>query len=466
MATSQPNILFITTDEHRADAVGYTNPAVKTPNIDALAKESVCFTRAYSSNPSCVPSRAAMMTGRWPSQCGVPTYITYLPETETTFMNLLQHGGYYTAAIGKQDFGESTIERGYHYEEINDIMSPNSKRCDLNHVTELSPSYTQFLSDAGFTSSSQFHEPMSRFSFRWTVDLKYHVDHFIGERAKRWLLHGRPRRQPWFLWVSFPGPHQPFNCAGTPYAEQYNPDNIDMPHTQSEALDSKPPHFRAHVSRGMGGLSNDEIRAVRHAYYANITFIDDKIGQILQILKTIGEYENTMIAFSADHGEFLGDFGLIYKGQYLSEVLMRVPLLIKPSIDGFKGWKEDAFVSNVDVAATCLQAAGLDVPTNMASRDLSPYWKNPDAVARSQVAYMEAGGLRGLRTDRWKIVHYPERPYGELYDLTVDPWESHNLWDDPSYFQERSELAVTMMDQMISRAPRSNVKWSTNAPPI
>lgn len=119
----RPNILFIMTDEQRFDAVGYRNPEVVTPNLDALKEDSIDFCQAYTSNPSCIPARAAIFTGRYPSQCGVPGYMSCLPKTETTFMKLLKDGGYHTAVVGKQHFWKSEIERGYDYEDIVDDMS-------------------------------------------------------------------------------------------------------------------------------------------------------------------------------------------------------------------------------------------------------------------------------------------------------------------------------------------------------
>ena len=156
------------------------------------------------------------------------------------------------------------------------------------------------------------------------------------------------------------------------------------------------------------------------------------------------------------------------KGQYLSEVLMRVPLLIKPPVAKFPGREEQAFVNLVDIAPTCLSVAGAEVPENMAGDDLSAFWTAPEAACRREDVYTEASGLRAVRTDRWKLVHYCGREYGELYDLQADPWEKTNLWDSPDAeaVAAKADLTRRLADRMIALGARSTVPWNTGAPVI
>ena len=180
MDQNRPNILFIMTDEQRFDHLGRVNPAVKTPHLDALANDGVLFSRAYTPNPSCVPARAGIFTGKYPHQCAAPTFITYLPAHEKTFMSYLQEAGYYTAVIGKQHFGESKIERGYDYEDIIDSHSPAPQNTNRN-------SYNQWLWDSGFKHRSELIQgnPDIRRYSEWKADPKYHVDHYVGDRGPR-----------------------------------------------------------------------------------------------------------------------------------------------------------------------------------------------------------------------------------------------------------------------------------------
>jgi uncharacterized sulfatase len=457
----RPNILFIMTDEQRFDALGSVNPVVQTPNLDKLASQSIFFTRAYTTNPSCVPARAAMFTGRYPSQCGAPAFITYVNDTETTFMSLLQADGYHTAVVGKQHFGNTGIRRGYDYEDINDLHAASG----LAKANDSSPSYLRYLREAGFTDQKQLVRKKTRYTSEWVADVKYHLDYYIGERGKDWLLNKRPEDKPWFLCLSFPGPHQPFDCLNIPQAAQYRLEDIDMPQTQVANLEQKPPHYKA---KGEDGeiLTDEEIRLMRLAYYANVTLIDEKIGEVIQTLMDVGEFDNTLIVFTSDHGDFQGDFGLAYKGQYLSEVLMRVPFILKPPVAGFRGHEEDSFVLNFDIAATSLGTAGLDIPPNMSANDLGGYWRNPSGNTVREFAYLEASDLRGIRNDRWKMIHYRNRPYGELYDLEQDPWERMNLWDEAAMIGIKQQLYSLMTNQLIELGEKSHSVWNVNAPEI
>ncbi|MEZ5356915.1 MAG: sulfatase-like hydrolase/transferase [Bryobacteraceae bacterium] len=450
-AAQRPNILFVMTDEHRADCVGYVNPAVRTPHLDALAREGVVFTNAYSTSPSCVPARAAIYTGKYPSQCGAPTYITYLPPSETTFMTRLRRAGYHTAAIGKQHFGESRVERGYDYEDLVDGVAGAKK-----------DSYTRFLQSAGMKPAA-LRTPAGRFASRWTGDPRYHIDDWVGERATAYLRDQCPADRPWYLTVSFHGPHQPFDGLGLPSEKEYAGAALPRPVSSAADLGDKPPHF-ADLAKRTGGLRPEEIENIRRSYYAKITFIDGKIGKLIAALKARGEYDRTLIVHTADHGDYMGDFGMVYKGQYLSEALMRIPMLAKPPVAGFRGRREDAFVQNFDIAATSLAMAGVDAPPDMTARDMAPFWKGQGGNARRRFCFFDAQGLQGVRDRRWKLVHYRDRNYGELYDLERDPAEKRNLWNDPGNAAEIVRLRGELLNHTLGMLPRADAEWNRGAP--
>jgi arylsulfatase A-like enzyme len=450
------------TDQQRFDAVGYVNPVVRTPNIDALAGESIVFTRAYTTNPSCVPARAALFTGKYPSRCGAPTYITYLPDDEVTFQQRLRDAGYRTAAVGKLHFGETNIERGYEDVCLVDSHGPKPNGDD---------DYQQFLRAEGQTENDLI-EPAGRLLHHWKGNLRYYPDEFVGEKAKHWLTESRPTDKPWYLHVSFPGPHSPFDGTGLPEAALYDEASLPLPETTPEDLDGKPPHFLEHwrrIAESAGGsafLSDEEIRRARLGYYANVSYIDRKIGEILEALRATGEYDNTLIILTTDHGEFMGEYGTLYKGQFLSEALMHVPFLIKPPVANFEGRCEDAFASTVDIPATCMAAAGEAVPADMDGTDLAPLWLSPENAERRADIYMEAQGLRGIRDERYKLVHYLDRDYGELYDLIDDPWERRNLWDDASLAEVKARLIGRILDHLLQTEPRIDEEWNYGAAKI
>jgi len=447
------NILFLMTDEHRHDFVGYVNPVVKTPHLDALAKDGIAFTHAYSTSPSCVPARAAIYTGRYPSQCGAPTYITYLPAHETTFMSRLRGAGYHTAAIGKQHFGQSSVARGYDYEDL--IDGEGVSRND---------SYTRHLRAAGTTQGQQ-RESAGRFVFRWKGDPRLHIDNWVGERAVEYLRDKCPRNQPWFLTVSFHGPHQPFDGLGLPSSSQYSGAAVPRPVAQASDLKDKPPHFGDLAGRS-GGLSGEEIEKIRRSYLAKITFIDGKIGELIEALRARGEYDNTLIVFTADHGDYMGEYGMVYKGQYVSEALMRIPMVAKPPVAGFRGRMEAAFVQNFDIAPTSLAVAGVAIPPDMSARDLGGFWRGGAGRVDRKFCFFDAHGIQGVRDSRWKLVHYLDQEYGELYDLANDPHERRNLWNERGAQGEKTRLRSELLNHLIGILPRSEADWNKGAPKI
>lgn len=467
MTDARPNILLILTDEQRFDQLGCVNPVVKTPHLDALAADGVLFERAYTTSPSCVPARASLMSGKYPSQCGAPMYVTYLPSHETTFMSRLREAGYHTAVVGKQHFGKSTIEHGYDDEEIIDAHFAVN---DLAAARETNTWFAD-LADRGIGGLADLAEPLFPYVMDWKADESLHVDSFVGERALRWLREDRPTDKPWFFCASFPGPHMPFDGLGLPQADRYDPTELDMPQTTVADLDGKPDVQRiAHGTTEPGTLSDEQIRQARHSCYANVSLIDDQIGRLVADLKAEGLYEQTLILVASDHGDYLGDFGKLGKSQCLLEVLMRIPMIAKPPADDtpsnqIQGKCESSFVNLVDIASTCLAAAKAPAPPDCPGIDLARYWQSPkDLNDRAQI-YMEAGRMRGLRRGDWKITHYFERDYGELYDLAADPWEKHNLWDAPEHRAQRDELRLALLDEVIRLSPRHESPWNDSSTP-
>lgn len=456
------------TDEQRFDTVGYINPVVKTPNIDALAAESLVFHNAYTTNPSCIPARAAIFTGKVPSKCLAPTFITYLPDDEVTFQSLLRENGYTTAVVGKQHFARTNIDKGYDYEEIIDSHMP---RQDIASHRE-HDSYHRWLFRNGFTKDSELTEDECRFSRLWKGEKDFYVDEYVGERGMRWLKEEAPADRPWYMTISFPGPHMPYDGKGLAEAEQYREEDMDLPETTVADIADKPPHFAKQFESGNPGrrpatdITAAEIRKTRLSYYANQSLIDRKIGEIVALLREQGMYENTLIIYSSDHGDFMGDYGMMGKGQYLSEVLMRVPFLIKPPLAGGVHKRIDDFITTVDIPATALSAAGIEVPGYMDGYDLNGYWDDNRPLQIQELAYMEAQELRGIRFKNWKLVNYVGRPYGELYDLGKDPWEKENLWDSSDLCATKALLQGKLIDKLISFEGRSDTAWNVRSPVV
>ena len=362
----RPNIIFIMTDQQRYDTMGCVNPKVITPNLDKLIENSVFFENGRCSNPSCVPSRAGIMTGKFPSQCQVPAYISYLPDTEKTFMKRLKENGYYTAVVGKQHFAESTIDNGYDYEmyELNDMEFSESTYEDLEQK----------------------------------------------------------------------GPQ--FRNMGM-YSQIYLKD-----YTKEQFLKTK------------------------RSYYANITLIDEKIGEVLEVLKKYNAYDDTVIIYTSDHGDFMGDYGLVEKLQCLEESLMRVPLFVKPPIKDFEGVHIKDDVLNIDVAATCMEISETKLDSHMSNYSYVGYWDKTKEIKKRPYIYMEAGEIRGIISDGIKTIHYVNRPYGEMYDLNKDPLERNNLWNDKEYESIKLQHYRYLVDSIYEATPGYDTPWNIGTPEI
>ncbi|MGV8979716.1 sulfatase family protein [Clostridium sp.] len=455
---SRPNILFLMTDEQRFDTFSNVNSEVKTPCIGELIKNSVFFKNAYCSNPSCIPSRAAILTGKYPTQCICPTYITKLPKNEKTFVSMMRENGYHTAVIGKQHFADSEIVKGFDEEMIYDGHGPFA---DDKH----SKIYQDFLKESGVDKKSLYEGGLIS-GGTWRGDIKYHIDTFTGELGKKWIKEHEGDK-PWFLTVSFSGPHQPFDCEGTEFAEQYNLDELSLPKTSYEDLKNKPPHYKRMKEKNfIKNYSQEIYKKTKRSYYANISLIDKKIGEIIEALKLKGEYDNTLIVYTADHGDFMGDFGMITKAQYLSQGLMRVPLFAKPPIKDFEGYEVLDNVLNIDIAATCLGVAGGKVEKDMSDYSYEGYWNKEAELKVRDYIYYEASNIKASIKDGFKLIHYMDRPYGELYNLNKDPLEVNNLWDDEAYLKQKLINSRLIIDQLIKMTPLWDIKWNVDAPEI
>lgn len=463
MTNKRPNIIFLMTDQQRFDTFSHNNPEIKTPHMDQLIEESIFFNNAYCSNPSCVPSRAGIMTGKFPSECGAPSYITPLHADETTFMTRLQEAGYHTAVIGKQHFAGSKIQKGYDYSNIIDCHFAAHKNAHAQ-------AYVDFLEKNGISPTDAYKRTIIS-GGEWLVDEKLHLDNFIGDLGKEWLEAKAEEGsdQPWFFTLSFPGPHHPYDMENTSYADQYNLDDLSMPKTSFKDLDQKPDHFK-----GMDGYakiylkdySKEQFLKTKRSYYANMTLIDQKVGQVIDLLKEKDLYDNTLIIYSTDHGDFMGDFGMVEKLQCLTDSLMRVPLFVKPPVKDFKGFSCDDPVTNIDIASTCLTTAERDVPNELQNFPYNCYWDDKITKKVRNYIYMEARDMRGILKDGIKTVHYVDRDYGELYDMNKDPLEKDNLWNDDRYLGQKLEAYKLMMNNMYRATPEWDTPWNYGTPEI
>ena len=439
------NLLFITTDQQRWDSLPcYGLDFMRTPNLDRLAAEGMVFDHCIVPSPVCVPCRAAIMSGQYPATTGVLGNGHWLPETVPTWPALIGQNRR-TAAIGKMHFNPWDSTQGFHER----IMAE-----DKRHVY-LPDHHVQFLAAHGLDRPHPTTLPGYYESLGAPItprDRKFHVDGFVGDSAARWIQKNGD--EPFAAWVSFPGPHDPYDppeALANLYADAPIPDPVGSP----DELAHKPPAQR---SRGADSLQNsmfrldlskatlDNYRQWRRHYYANITLIDEGIGKIIKALEAQGVLDDTLIIFTSDHGDALGDHGMPFKG-FFYDCMSRVPLIIRgPDVPS--GQRADSLISTLDLIPLFYNACETKAPPGLQGEDIRPLFENPSASIRDRV-FSEIGGRMMVRTKTHKYAHYADGS-AELYDLVADPDEIENLAGNDTTSRIESDLKAQLLEHSLA----------------
>lgn len=484
---NRPSFLFISTDQQRADCLGcYGNSVLQTPNIDSLAAAGVRLDRAYVTNPLCMPARATLLTGRYPEAHRVRNNGIPLPADEQTFAGELGQAGYRTALIGKAHFNPNlsaatsgsleSLERW----QTTELKHWNGPYYGFEHI-ELTLSHHRPEGHYGLWLAENFPQvpdlmlqEREKRSTRlapdcWVsqVPVEAHNTTWIAQRTIEQLKACRDK--DFFIWCSFPDPHHPF-APPDPFAGHYN--QADMPPSPRRAgeLAERPPHFLAFYETGRkhegtqrgvipAQITEDQLQLIKAHYYGTVTLIDRSIGHILRTLEALNLRQRTIVVFTSDHGELLGDHGLLFKGPFLYEGLIRIPLIWSVP-HSRQPVASPALVSQVDIAPTILDYAGLDLSniTGLQGRSLVPLLNGEQQTHRDSVLIDFHSDdhpnliLRALRTPEWKLVSYAGRRWGELVNLVDDPDEFHNLYGRPEYAAVQNRLEGQLLDELISRA--------------
>ena len=434
-----PNILFIMTDQHQARSLSCLgHPDVKTPNLDQLAGRSVLFENTFCPSPICGPARTSVFTGLYPSATGaLNNDLPYKQEVSVLLPERLRQAGYYTAMCGKLHLKPTADAHGFDEKHLDD--GGTDLYCKVE--PQLSE-YVHWLADRRFDGDidevirlfNEDEECLEEDPFRfiqgsnWRTD-EEHQNTWVTERTLDVLREKQD--QPLFLFSSFFGPHQPM-IAPEPWASMYSPDDIELPPEYSISLDDKP-LARDKVLFGFlrEKLTEQQVRKALAAYYGQISMIDHCIGRILDELEAQGMADNTIIVFTADHGDHASQFGMFFKGTMYDNAAC-VPLMIAdPGKAG--GLRCPKNVNSLDLYATCLEAAGAEVP-ECHSHSLMPLLDDPLAPDWDNVTYSEKLPWNGVVRDHWKLVRYNDPEEGrmhELYDRRAPVIDSLNRWDDP-----------------------------------
>lgn len=473
----RPNILFITSDQQQYNAFGICKPEIKTPALDRIAKEGALLSRAYCANPTCTPSRASILTGTYPSVHGAWTLGTGLMDDQTIFSSILKEAGYRTALIGKAHFQplneteeflscESFAHLQEHdfwrsfgqYYGFDKALLHRGHGCDKL----IGESYMLWLEKKGLANWKEyFLAPGGSYQKKqgatWTLPEEYHYSTWVGDECREYLKDAKEKNEPFFLWASFSDPHPPYSVPA-PYDTMYDPNDIACPTYDISEHDKNPPHYKMafdpeadyHDYNETGYCvhmrchlrSERQHREDRAAYYGMISLMDKNIGRILDALDENGLTQNTLVIFTSDHGNFLGEHGLILKGPFHYEEMIRVPFLARwPGVIP-EGLRSERIVSLTDLAPTFLNAAGVTIPKRMQGKNLMDLLTGNDIQVHKGVFcenHQEPTKifLETYVTERYKITVYFNRPWGELFDLVEDPNEKNNLWEEDQTLRSR-----------------------------
>jgi arylsulfatase A-like enzyme len=446
-----PNILFITTDHLRYDTLGYTgDPAIQTPSIDRLAAESVRLNRFFVQSPVCAPSRATFTTGRYTKNHGVKWNGSKLNENEITLVEHLKQNGYKTAVVGKHGIGQEKFKKHVDHTAAAGIRRGWSERADGDYTVTDPNAFEQYVRDRGYEYQTGYALPDFRKNLGAVPsDLPEdcHIDAYVGMKSLEYLTTVSPD-EPFFLWAGFYGPHHPYVPSGR-FAHMYDPDALPPFQRDQDDISRKPPeyglYFQAedHKYRGFGDASDETFREMKAAYYGMVSQIDWQVGLLLDRLEEKGLAEDTIVVFLSDHGEFLGDHGIPAKAPFLLDCMLHVPCLIR--IPGHAPGDRSALVESIDLFPTLCGLAGIDTPDCVQGQDLEPVLAGSENFR--ELVFSEAVDKRCIRTSDWKYIHYPTKPYGELYDLQEDPHELKNLYvDRPDVVRDMRERFYACMD--------------------
>lgn len=476
----RPNILWICTDQQRFDTLGcYGNEFVETPNVDRLAESGVRFERAYAQSPVCTPSRASFLTGRYPRTTGVRGNGCPIPDDETLVTRRLADEGYICGLSGKlhiRPCHPSTEDLPTAESRIDDGYADFQWSHDTTHPSPANE-YLEWLAERGVEYEER---PIDGCEYAtYGMPAEYHQTTWCAEKAESFIETATDGDRPWLYSVNPFDPHHAF-VAPEGYLQRYldRLDEIPLPDYEPGELDDKPPwygecHEGAYASPDLFSyeeMDERDHRVIRAVYWAMCDLIDDVVGQLLDALERTGQREDTIVVFTSDHGELLGDHGIYLKGSFFYEESLRIPLVVSgPEIQD--GIETDELVELVDLAPTFVEAAGSDAPQAMQGRSLWPLLtgtveNHRDSVyaeAYDAVHWQEPTGYSTMiRTDEYKLVRHHGVGMGELYDLDENPDTVSNRWNDPAYAQVKTDLLTELSDRMagtVDPLPEREAPW-------
>ncbi|NQT60331.1 MAG: sulfatase-like hydrolase/transferase [Bacteroidetes bacterium] len=481
---NRKNVLFITSDQQHWYTLGRLNPEISTPNLDKLAARGTTFSRAYTVNPTCTPTRASWITGLYPSQHGAWSLGTKLDESIPTIGDMMHRQGVKSTLIGKAHFQPLESTKEFNSLEAYPILQDlnywrnfkerfygfDQVELARNHTNEahVGQHYAIWLEEQGCDNWREYFLPPTgtmnnQDKYIWKIPEKYHYNSWIAERTNHWLDEYKKSDEPFFLWASFFDPH-PDYFVPEPWASMYDPDSLTLPKQVEGEHNDSPPHIQetqkptpdfssykesGKTIHGFHCQLKDEavLRKDLAVYYGMVSMMDHYIGKILDHLEQTGLSDSTMVIFTSDHGHYFGHHGLTAKGAFHYDDGIKVPFITSCPGSIPENIVSDSLVSLVDMAPTFLSALNCPIPGTMSGHDMMDLFANPYSTLRDIVICENQHepttvNLRTYIDNRYKLTIYFNRDYGELYDLADDPDEVVNLWGHPESAEVKSRLLL------------------------
>ena len=454
------NIVFIETDQQRHDTINTLGHRhMITPNLDRLAREGISFVNAFCCGATCISSRAAMYTGMYAHNTGCYSFDPWAHNR--AWLHEIKENGFRTAAIGKVHHSPSTAMMAFD----DRIYSEN-----FPQMGSWYDDYANYLKAEGQESGCKLITQDGRWMSKCCADIfpldeKYHVDQFVGRMATRWIQdYGEDH--PFYLHVGFVGPHDPFDPPKR-FLDMYDSREIPSPRFDESGLDAKPPQYKRHMeaclnttdwARGpahgswtidLRDKGVEDLKRMRRHYYAEITQIDEQIGHILRALEDRAVLDDTLVMFTSDHGDNLGDHQLMYKW-VMTDQAVRVPLVVRlPGRDRAGTVDEDLF-THIDIGPTLLEMLGVAIPDRLDGTSNLRRFVNGERGPVPETVICEDNYLLMARTKNRKYIHYAGQEHGEYYDMIADPWEERNVIDIEEYGQEIAAMRSELLDRLLT----------------
>lgn len=459
------NILLLVSDQQRYDTVSAygKNDICKTPNIDWLAENGMKFTNAFTPSAICSPARASIMTGLYPHNHGVVDNFTDLKEGIPLLGDCMSESGYYCGYAGKWHVSPSKtpVDCGFDGKAFMGYGFPGSgvyKSLKFNQPPSNKPNYYEaYLKENSFdmpdvSESFMGNNPELQIQEMYAKHdgpVESTIAYYVAEETKRLIDNAVNGDEPFFIWSNFWGPHSP-SIVPEPYFSMYDPKDIEEHPSYKETFENKP--YGQYLTEKMWGLGDfgwPGFADVTAKYYGNCTLIDDMVGLVIEKLREVGELENTMIIYTADHGDCLGAHKLIEKGAFTYDETYRIPMVVY----GGGTMDNDSFVYLHEVMPTLLELAGISSTYPLDGESLMPLVEGKKETNDRAEVYCQFHNhfyttrQRMIRNERYQFT-FNESEKGELYDFEKDPYQLNNVCYEPGYEGIKAELKAKMLEYM------------------